>query len=110
VADEIKVFLLKEETVEELMELTGLSREWFDAAIDWDESFGIEKMYVVPFKSSEPWAKAVVAEVIYSIDKNIDEVVIWTEYSEEQIAQFLQDHPGLGRHYMLMDVTLDASV
>lgn len=102
------VFLLHEETIEPIIELTGVTREFLEEAIDWDESVGVQKAYVLPVKTPEPWRTKVVAEVIHNVDKNIDELVVWADMSPEDAARSISDFAGR-RHYFYIDITLTHS-
>lgn len=45
----IPVYLLVEETIPDLMEETGLDREWFESALKYDEEFDLNsKIYIIP--------------------------------------------------------------
>lgn len=45
----ITVYLLVPETIPDLMEETGLDREWFDNALKYDEDFDLNsKIYIIP--------------------------------------------------------------
>jgi hypothetical protein len=46
---QVEVYLLREETLDDLAAATGLAREWFVDALAFDEDFGLQsKVYVIP--------------------------------------------------------------
>jgi hypothetical protein len=46
---QVEVFLLVEETLDDLAAATGLERKWFESAMAFDKDFGLQsKIYVIP--------------------------------------------------------------